>query len=91
MRTRYLYVNPRGFATEYSIYRITSRAQLAEAQRLIATARGTEERVHFITRDIAEAHCRSNRKLRKTYLRGGLNLSQNPVACTEIVDLELSE
>jgi hypothetical protein len=92
MRTRYLYINPRGFANEYGIYRVSTPAQLAEAQRVIAAhANDTSGRACFISRGEADAKCRANRREAKMNVRGGLNLSQNPVACTEIVDLELSE
>jgi len=92
MRTRYLYVNPRGFANEYSIYRVSTPARLADAQRIIAAHAGdTSGRACFISRGEADAKCRANRREAKMNVRGGLNLSQNPVACTGIVDLELSE
>lgn len=91
MRTRHLFICPRGFANETTIYRITTPDGLKVAQRLLQEYHSDQSgSARFVTGSEAEAHCRSNRRQARQQERGGMNLYQNPVGAREIIDIESS-
>lgn len=85
MASKYLYASPRGFANEFSIYRVAPE-EITEAQAMIDAAADDPGRdVHWITRQEAERITAANRKLAKERLEAGMSLRQNPVGATEII------
>lgn len=83
---RYLYVNPRGFRNEFSVYRVPPHL-IKEAEDLVDRLSGDPNaEAYWITRKEAERIVAAEKRLAREYIKAGLNLHQNPVGATEIVD-----
>ena len=83
---KYLYVSPRGFSNEYSIYSVDtdSADQVDRADYLLEKADGDPNfRAKWITRKEAEGMTAHNRRL----YRAGEASCQNPAGATEILGI----
>lgn len=86
-RCRYLYLCPRGFCNEFSIYRVEP-GTLKDGRDIMTLAQDWAERMgaDWITRREAERLTARERSKARDNLRAGLNLNQNPVGATVILD-----
>ncbi len=83
---RYLYVNPRGFRNEFSVYRIPPHL-IEDAEELVdRLSSDPDAEASWITRKEAEEIVAAEKRLAREYIKAGLNLHQNPVGATKIVD-----
>lgn len=91
MRLQHLYVNPRGFRNEFSIYRVRPE-DVPNAERWVE--RMTHQQytndnyaeIRWITKREADARTASERARARELIRAGQDLHVNPVGATEIED-----
>jgi hypothetical protein len=82
-RHKYLYVNPRGFRNEFTIYAVPLNL-VPIAERLAEKYNDDpNSEAYFICRREAEEMLRHERQLARKYIKAGLNLHCNPVGATE--------
>lgn len=85
---RYLYENPRGFGNEFSIYAVEPK-DMEDAKKIIDHYDSDQNgSAMFITRKEAEKMVSNERKNAKDIINAGMNLSNNPVGATEIIDFK---
>lgn len=83
---RYLYVSPRGFANEYSLYRVAPD-EVSPAKSLVDRANDDPNyRAYWVTRKQAERIAAGARRRLRDQEAAGLNSYNNPVGATEIID-----
>lgn len=87
---RYYFNSPRGFSNEFSIisvdqWSVKECIAFAEFEERYNNSPDSNRKLYRISAKEAKTIIAMEKRLKKDYLRAGLNLSENPVGATEII------
>lgn len=87
---KYYYNSYRGFSNEFDIISVdrSNEREVKDMENMLDRYRKSSNinwDLHQVTRKRAEEIIRDERATKRSYLRAGLNLTNNPVGATEII------